>query len=387
MRGKRGKARLNRLTLLAASMLLLAGLTACSGWSDSDNAAQAAKSEMLAANQAAPAEAAAPSMSVTSADSYGAASMAAGESAEADSAAAGESGVGGGAGIGPIADADAGYGRKVIYRADLVMKVKEFQSAQEELMNLIHLGGAYVLDFSDSRNSDEIGANYVIKVPSEGFSSFLEKLGRIDSLKFEREVKGNDVTEEYVDLEARLKVKKVVEERLLSFMDKANGTDDLVRFSNELAQVQGEIEQIKGRIRFLEQNVAFSTVNLRLYQAVVAQEEEREPDGGDKTFGERLGDALGGSANALRKFGEALLVAVAAALPVLLVVAVVGGPVYYFARKRASTKREASAERRKAWNERLAGTDGEEEVKSRAAERDAPAEAPESEEDTDGPSR
>ncbi|RED65769.1 DUF4349 domain-containing protein [Cohnella lupini] len=345
MKGK-GKRLSKGLALLMAIVLLLSGITACSSSNDDGDTSAAAK-QMAAV----PAEGGAMmdqnALSVTSEDlSY---SEAASE-AEAPQASSGttDSSSAFGGGIGPIADANAGFDRKVIYRANLVMKVEEFKSAEAELLDLIHLGGAYVLQFSDSRNTDEIGASYVIKVPSEGFSPFLEKLQKIENLKFEREVAGDDVTEEFVDLDARLKARQVVETRLLAFMDKATKSDDLVRFSNELARVQEEIEQIKGRIRYLDQNVAFSTINLRLYQGTgiveVLKEEKKE------SFGDRISDALTGSAKALRQFGEGLLVAIAAVLPVLIVVVVIGVPIYYVVNKRRISRRNASEELRKAWN-------------------------------------
>ncbi|WP_256760235.1 DUF4349 domain-containing protein [Cohnella sp. WQ 127256] len=258
-----------------------------------------------------------------------------------------------GGGIGPIADANAGFGRKVIYQANLVMKVEEFKVAEAQLLDLIHLGSAYVLQFSDSRNTNEIGATYVIKVPSEGFSPFLEKIQKIKSLKFEREVAGNDVTEEFVDLAARLKAKQTVETRLLAFMDKATKSDDLIRFSDQLARVQEEIEQIKGRIRFLDQNVAFSTINLRLYQPSGIEEIKEEKKEEDKGVGERISDALSGSTKVIRQFGEGLLVVIAAMLPVLVIVAIVGVPTYTFVRRRNANKAALAAlaeEKRKAYN-------------------------------------
>lgn len=342
MKGKRGWGLRNGVLLLSTVLLLLI-MTACSSSNkDSDT--------MAAANEAAPAAMQSSSKQSVAFSEAGA--------AEAEAPAAPVSGesltvndqdaVGGG--IGPIADANAGFGRKVIYRADLVMKVKEFKVAEEQLLNLIHLGGAYVLQFSDSRNTNEVGATYVIKVPSEGFSPFLERLQKIKSLKFEREVQGNDVTEEFVDLDARLKAKQTVESRLLAFMDKATKTDDLVRFSNELANVQQEIEQIKGRIRFLDQNVAFSTINLRLYQTSGIEEIKEEKTDEEAGFGERIANALSGSAKALRVIGEGILVVIAALLPVLVVVAVIGIPVFLFVRKRNANRRVRSEERRRTLN-------------------------------------
>jgi hypothetical protein len=344
--------------MLLMAVLLLIGLTACSGSSKESNAvapAAAAPGEALkqSDNVVVTSDKASSKESVqfSEAAAPGVAEASSAPKAQADGS--GQSGsdsgtIGGG--IGPIADANAGFDRKVIYRANLVMKVEEFKTAEEQLLNLIHLGGAYVLQFSDSRNTDEVGATYVIKVPSNGFSPFLEKLQNIKTLHREREVEGSDVTEEYVDLDARLKAKQVVESRLLTFMDKATKTDDLVRFSNELARVQEEIEQIKGRIRYLDQNVAFSTINLRLYQATGIEEIKEEKVAEKQSFSDRISAALSGSTRVLRQFGEGVLVVLAALLPVLVVLAFVGIPTFYIVRKRKAARKNFTEEKRKAWN-------------------------------------
>lgn len=387
MKGKRIGAWGRSLLLAMAALLLVSGLAACSGASDEDSTAN--KSAMSMADQAAaPAEMEAMQMSEAAAPAASASiqTTSASQAGETSSSAVG--------GIGPIADANAGYGRKVIYRADLVMKVEKFQIAQEQLFDQIHLSGAYVLQFSDSRNANEVGATYVIKVPSEGFSSFLEKLQKIENLKFEREVQGSDVTEEFVDLEARLKTQTTLEARYLDFMNKATKTDELVRFANELAQVQGTIEQIKGRMRYLDQNVAFSTVNLRLYQASGIEEPKNEEEKEEKSFSDRISDALLGSANVLRQFGEGLLVVLAAMLPVLIVLGALGIPAYYIVRKRGAARRQASEEKRKQWNrERLErgesgepdGEKGNSREYSEEVSEEVPEGAPEEKKDSNSP--
>jgi hypothetical protein len=235
-----------------------------------------------------------------------------------------------GGGFMPMAVTDAGMNRKVIYKAQVTMKVTGFESADEKLRDAIHLSGAYILNFSNSMNPNEKGATYVIKVPADGFSSFIEQLRKIQK-DMQLQMEGSDVTEEYVDLDARLQAKKTVEARLLAFMDKAKGSDDLVRFSSELANVQEQIEQIKGRMRYLDQNVAFSTVSLRIYEGTA---DLASQEGKPERLGERLTAALTGSARALGEFGQALLVFIAALLPVAVVAAVIGVPVYAAVRGR-----------------------------------------------------
>ncbi|WP_052476408.1 DUF4349 domain-containing protein [Cohnella kolymensis] len=252
-----------------------------------------------------------------------------------------------GGGVGPIADANAGFDRQVIYKANMVMKVEKFSAAQEQLLAAIHQSDAYVLQFSDTHNNDERGATYVIKVPSQGFSPFLERLGKIKTLDSQQQMEGTDVTEEFVDLAARLKAKQAVEARLLAFMDKATKTSDLISFSNELGNVQQEIERIKGRQRYLEQNVAYSTVSLRLYESSdpVSILEEKE-----KNFGERISDAMSGSTKALRQFGEGLVIVLAALLPVIVLAAIIAVPAFLVIRNRRSARNENAKERRKLWN-------------------------------------
>lgn len=350
------------LALLAA-LLLSSALAACSGSDDKADSDTAAQAPQAAAGAVASEEEASLSISFNREASYEMAdtmSMAdgneransGGESGEAEAPEEALSGTSGGGAvatdIGTIADPGAGFGRQVIYTANLVMKVEAFAPAEERLLNLIHLSGAYVLQFSDSRSGDNVGASYTIKVPSSGFSSFLSELQKIENLFFEREVQGKDVSEEFVDLASRLKAKQAVEARLLAFMDKARDSDDLVRFSNELGQVQQEIEEIKGRQRYLQQNVAFSTVNLRLYEGKsgVIQTENKA----GKSIGVRIADALSGSANALGEIGEALLVALAAILPVAVVAAVVGVPAYLIVRSRRASRRDKSTALRRQWN-------------------------------------
>ncbi|MBB3109046.1 hypothetical protein FHS18_001098 [Paenibacillus phyllosphaerae] len=190
--------------------------------------------------------------------------------------------------IGNVAD-DAGFNRKLVYRANVAMQVEDYGAAQSQISNAITLSGGYIVKFSDQQTAHELGGTYTIKVPAKGFMSFLAGIENIEHKALEKSLQGTDVTEEYVDLEARLKARQVVEARLLSFMDKATKADDLLKFSTELGEVQTEIERIKGRMRYLDQNVAFSTVELRVYQQSVTPIQEAKEESG---FGQRLSERM-----------------------------------------------------------------------------------------------
>lgn len=230
-----------------------------------------------------------------------------------------------------LSSAQGAFNQKLIYKANLTMEVAQYDKAISELRNAIHQSGGYILQFQDGQYENEKGSTYTIKVPSTAFMSFIDHLDGIEHTHFERQLGATDVTEEYVDLESRLKAKQVVEERLLGFMDKAERADDLVKFSQQLAGVQEEIEQIKGRIRYLDRNVTFSTVELRIYQPSEAAALGKE----DKNLGQRMASALEGSLHAVSVALQAILVFVIGALPVLALLAVIGIPVYWLLKRRA----------------------------------------------------
>ncbi|WP_308638905.1 DUF4349 domain-containing protein [Paenibacillus silvisoli] len=337
---KRRSGKWIMLVVIAVMVGMLAGCSASN--SDRNNAGDggsASNNSMAASTEAAP----------PMADG----DMAANSSATADSAVAPEepaemeqssssANVGtateGGSAVGTIPDGEESFDRKIIYRANVNMEVEDYGKAQTALRNLIHISGGYLLEFADKKTSNELGGTYTIKVPAAGFDTFIGELEKIEHKEFESSAKGTDVTEEYVDMEARLKARQVVEARLISFMEKATKTTDLLQISNQLGEVQSEIERIKGRIRYLDKNVAFSTIELRMYQLlepVKIQEEE------DPAFLKRLTNAMSDSTKVVFEFVQGVFIFIAGALPVLALAALVGIPSYLVF--RSSRRRRGAA--------------------------------------------
>ncbi|UJF35129.1 DUF4349 domain-containing protein [Paenibacillus hexagrammi] len=228
-------------------------------------------------------------------------------------------------------EGEEGFNRKLIYHANLVMPVTDYVQSETKLRDLVALSGGYILQFSENAGTSERGGTFTIKVPAKGFVSLLDGLESI-SPSLQRNVQGQDVTEEYVDLESRLKAKQMVETRLLSFMEKASKTDDLLAFSNELSKVQEEIEQIKGRMRYLDQNVAYSTIELRMYQQTGNKPLLSDPN--ELSLSERIGKAWYSSLNILAAVLQGILIFLAAALPVVVILAVILLPIWWNRRRK-----------------------------------------------------
>ncbi|MBP1156287.1 MULTISPECIES: DUF4349 domain-containing protein [unclassified Paenibacillus] len=228
------------------------------------------------------------------------------------------------------------FSRKIIYTANLVMQVDDYAEAESRVQEVIKQSGGYILQFNENSSAVEKYGVFTIKVPANGFQSMLDLLEQINP-KMQKNMQGQDVTEEYVDLSARLKAKQVMEGRLVAFMEKAEKTDELVAFSNELGKVQEEIERIQGRMRYLEQNVAYSTIELRVAQKIGSAEVIKAQDQGPLIG--RAAAALNGTTTVLAFLFQWVVVIAAGALPVLLLLALAVIP-FYLIRKRRKAKLE-----------------------------------------------
>jgi hypothetical protein len=163
------------------------------------------------------------------------------------------------------ANPEYGQNRMIVYHADMKIKVNDFYQAQTAIEKLVKDLGGYVVEshLYDSEN-ERLEGSLTVRVPQEQLQFFLQEVEKQSVKVYHRNSSGQDVTEEYVDLDARLKAKEVVEKRLLEFMKTAKQTKDLLDISQDLAVVQEEIEQIKGRMKYLKNQSALSTVTFSL---------------------------------------------------------------------------------------------------------------------------
>jgi Domain of unknown function (DUF4349) len=154
--------------------------------------------------------------------------------------------------------------RKVIYNADIRITVDKLQNAMETVRKMAEDEGGYIVE--SNTNIGEQGYEdgmMTVRVPMNGFRPFLQEVKHLSEGSPHESVRGEDVTEEYVDLSSRLKAKQQVRDRLESFMKEAEKTEDLLKISADLARVQEEIEQIEGRLNFLKNQSDFSTVTIQ----------------------------------------------------------------------------------------------------------------------------
>ncbi|MGG1571744.1 DUF4349 domain-containing protein [Fictibacillus sp. NRS-1165] len=116
------------------------------------------------------------------------------------------------------------------------------------------MGGYIVESETLSEEGGHSGGYLKVRIPQDRFFAFTRKARALSTGSPEEVINGRDVTEEYTDLEVRLKAKRLVRTRLENFMKNAEKTEDLLHISKELAGMQEQIEKIQGRNELFKQS-------------------------------------------------------------------------------------------------------------------------------------
>jgi hypothetical protein len=161
------------------------------------------------------------------------------------------------------ADAEAGMGeeRLIVRNASLSLLVSDMGDALSHIEAMAGRLGGFVV--SSSRREDR-AASISIRIPAEQFSQAMDELRGLAERVEDENTQSRDVTEEYVDLESRLRNLDASEEQLLGFMEKAEKLEDVVNVFRELSSVRERIEVTQGRMQYLERTSAMSLINVNL---------------------------------------------------------------------------------------------------------------------------
>lgn len=224
--------------------------------------------------------------------------------------------------------------RMIIHQAQLQLNVKNFEQARLNIEKKVSKYGGYIVESNVYReNEDTVNGNMTVRVPEKHFQTFLTDAEDEAADILERIVTGQDVTEQFVDLESRLKSKHAVEKRLLEFMEKAEKTEDLLKISADLAAIQEEIELIVGQINFLKNQTSFSTIEIGMYEnrVIVPGLDSKDLDTWAKTKKQ-----LATSTNFLLAAGSGVVVFIIGNLPVIVLFLLFGGAIYFYVRRKRS---------------------------------------------------
>lgn len=175
---------------------------------------------------------------------------------------------------GELAALPAQTPRLVIYTVDMSLVVRDTGTALAQIEDLATEAGGYVTSSSTRQYEEGTRASITIRVPAGELDQALEQLREL-ALEMRSESRsGQDVTEEYVDLNARLEILEAAEQELLELYEtrQASGeVADILEVYRQLVAFRQDIEVLAGRVQYLEQSAALATITVELTPDVLAQ--------------------------------------------------------------------------------------------------------------------
>lgn len=156
---------------------------------------------------------------------------------------------------------------KILKEAELSIKVEDYYKVIKRIHAETSNYDAYIADENEEKTPYQVSNRLVIRVVAGQFDKLIESLSKFAAVIESKKIQAKDVTEEFVDIESRLKTKKEVEKRYYDILTKAKSIDDILSVEEKIGELQEEIESVEGRLRFLSDKVNYSTISLTVTES------------------------------------------------------------------------------------------------------------------------
>lgn len=173
--------------------------------------------------------------------------------------------------------------RKLIKTGNITFETKELEATRKTILDLVHQNNGYVASDNQYKSHDRISTTIAVRVPAKNFDTILEGIAKGVEKFDNKSINISDVTEQFLDVQARLKTKKALEVKYLEILKKAKTVREILDVERELGKLRADIESTEGRLKYLQNQVSFSTLNITFYKKTAADE---------STFGSKFGNAF-----------------------------------------------------------------------------------------------
>ena len=221
--------------------------------------------------------------------------------------------------------------KKIIKNGNLSLKIEKTEKAAEEISQIVSSQGGEVFSTNFyERVKGQKSGSITVKVPVSKFEDTIEKIKKIATQVISESTTGQDVTEQYADLQAQLKNKKAEEASFVKILDRAVKIEDVLAVTQQISRVRGEIERLEGRIKYMDSQTDMSKITISLSEDI-----EITPISNDwrpwqvvkKSFSELI-DSLQGLVDGLIRFVIVTLPSLIVFLLIIWIIWKVGKKIY-----------------------------------------------------------
>ena len=171
----------------------------------------------------------------------------------------------------------AGANRQLIRTAQVRIRVASFGESGRAIEGAVRRAGGQITGSNETKSDNTIENSLTIRVPASRFDTLLALVLKQSIFTDTKTVSVDDVTRRYVDMEARIRSKRAVEETYLNLLKKARNVEEILKIEEQLGTIREEREVQEAELRQLKDEVALSTLNLTYYQETEAARNPQEP--------------------------------------------------------------------------------------------------------------
>ena len=211
--------------------------------------------------------------------------------------------------------------RKLIRSGNVKFETKNIQQTEVDIKWAVHQLGGFISFEQQTRNEWSVRTDIEIRMPSSVFEEMLDSVCTGAYSIDQKNIKVQDVTEQYVDTEARIATRKLVEQKYIEHLAKAKEIEDVLTIETKIGQIREEIESAEKRLRRLKDQVALSTLHIEFYEQIKEQ---------DNKSTNQFGKALKSGWKGLESF----LVVITTIWPIVLIGIIVMAVIKTYMRKK-----------------------------------------------------
>ena len=209
-------------------------------------------------------------------------------------------------------------GRMLELDGDLTIQVSDVKAASDQTARLAALFNGYVA--SSSFDDSGSGASIVLRIPEANFSSAMRSLSSLGIVKAQT-ISSNDVTEQYVNLQAQLESYTTEDAALLRILNSSKTVTDALSTEDAIQNTQAQINDLEGQLQVMQRLVTFGTINIQLIQPAA-----------NPTLD--FGDALNSALLALYTVTKGMLILGASLVPIAMIGGIIYVPYRHLSRKK-----------------------------------------------------
>jgi hypothetical protein len=157
---------------------------------------------------------------------------------------------------------------KIIKTAHLVFQVNNLETSKKRISQLVNAEGGYIANLEESNDRTRIQASLTIRVPANCFDSLVENILKEGIYISGSNIERKDVTEEFLDIKARMETQKALEARYREILRQARNVEEILKVEASLSSIREQIEAKEGRLKYLAHQAEYSTIQAQAYQTL-----------------------------------------------------------------------------------------------------------------------